>query len=222
MQHQAGKGHEVQPRQDLRQPLIVPGEPAEARGPGEATLDDPALGQQDEATIGVRQLDHSQADAMGGRCVGWLLARVPLVDVGQLDGLASDLLHGRRQGVDLGPVLRVGWGEVQREQVVQRVDGGVDLRAVAPLVPVIAGACATLGRRLECAAFQDRRRRLARSTLGQAQQGAQIVDDGCEDAGLQPAPCLLVDRFPAREVVGQQAPFSARAGQPAQGVEDIP
>ena len=33
---------------------------------------------------------------------------------------------------------------------------------------------------------------------------AQVVDDGFEDAGRQPAPCLLVDRFPGRQIVGHQ------------------
>lgn len=42
MEHQAGKGDEVQTRQDVGQALVVAGQPAAAGGPGEAALDHPA------------------------------------------------------------------------------------------------------------------------------------------------------------------------------------
>lgn len=47
MEHQAGKGDEVQARQDLGQPLIVASQAAETRGPGKAPLDHPAARQEE-------------------------------------------------------------------------------------------------------------------------------------------------------------------------------
>jgi hypothetical protein len=49
MQQEAGEGEEVQAGQHGRQPLGIAGPAAEAGQPGEAALDDPAAGQQDEA-----------------------------------------------------------------------------------------------------------------------------------------------------------------------------
>ncbi len=48
----------MQAGKDVGQPLIVTGLAAEAGGPGEAALHDPTLGQQDEAVLGLRQLNH--------------------------------------------------------------------------------------------------------------------------------------------------------------------
>ena len=43
MQHEAGKRKEMQPCEHCRQAFVVAGQAAEARGPGETALDDPAL-----------------------------------------------------------------------------------------------------------------------------------------------------------------------------------
>lgn len=99
MQHQAGKGHEMQTRQDLWQPLIVTGQAAEAGGPSKVSLDDPALGQENKAVLGLRQLDDLEADAMGLGSVSRVLARVALVDVGQLHRVPGHLLYRRRQRI---------------------------------------------------------------------------------------------------------------------------
>ena len=56
---------------------------------------------------------------------------------------------------------------------------------------------------------------------GFPQQHAQIVGHRLEDAGGQPAPGLLVDGLPRREVGRQQPPGRAGAHDPAQGVEDL-
>src|ERR671916_2487087 len=52
------------------------------------------------------------------------------VDVGQLHALARSLLHGFRELARPRPVLLVGRGDVQGEQVPERVYGRVDLRAL--------------------------------------------------------------------------------------------
>jgi glucokinase len=85
MEHEAGEGHEVQAGQGLGQPLVVAGQAAEARHPGEAALHDPAPRQQHEAALGLRVLDHLQVDAVGRRRLGRVIPGVALVDVGQVD-----------------------------------------------------------------------------------------------------------------------------------------
>lgn len=57
MQHETGAGEKMQARQRCSQAFVITGEPAEARSPGEVAFDDPAFGQQDEASLGFRQLD---------------------------------------------------------------------------------------------------------------------------------------------------------------------
>jgi hypothetical protein len=77
MEHEAGKGDEVQARQCLGQTLVVACQAAEARGPGEAALDHSAAGKQDEAALGsdgLGQLDDLQADAVCSRRLGGRLA----------------------------------------------------------------------------------------------------------------------------------------------------
>lgn len=63
MEHETGEHDEVQPHQDYSQPLVVARQTTEARCPSEIALHDPALGQEDEAALGLRQLDHAQFDA---------------------------------------------------------------------------------------------------------------------------------------------------------------
>ncbi len=117
MEHEASKGHEVQARQYFGQTLVVASKPAEARGPGEVALDDPATRQQHKAALGLGQLDDFEPDAMGGGICCGLLAGVALVHIGHLHVLASGLLHGSRQRGDLGTVLFVGRRDEEREQV---------------------------------------------------------------------------------------------------------
>ena len=64
-------------------------------------------------------------------------------------------------------------------------------------------------------------RRLGIPALGEAEHGAEVVDDGLEAAGGEPAAGLLVDRRPGREVLGDVTPLGAGADDPAEGVEDV-
>jgi hypothetical protein len=97
----------------------------------------------------------------------------------------------------------------------------MDLRALAPLVAVVAGPTPALASGLHRAAVEDGRRRLRPLAGDEAEDGAEVVDDGLEAAGLQPAAALLVVRRPGGEVLGQVAPRRAGADDPAQAVEDI-
>jgi len=63
-EHKGGKGEEVKASHSFGKALIVLGESAEASRPGKGALDDPALGQEDKAALGLLQLDHDQLDAV--------------------------------------------------------------------------------------------------------------------------------------------------------------
>lgn len=86
----------MQAHQRFGQPLIVPGQSPKARHPAEAALDDPAPRQQDKATLGGRQLDHLKPNTVGSRR-RWLLAGVALIDKGDLNRRASNVLYLRGQ-----------------------------------------------------------------------------------------------------------------------------
>ena len=90
-----------------------------------------------------------------------------------------------------------------------------------PLVAVVAGPAAALGGGLDRAAVEDRGGRLGVAAGGEPEDGAEVVDDGLEAAGGEPAAGLLVDRLPGGEVLGQVAPGGAAADEPSQGVEDV-
>lgn len=63
-EHQASERDEVQPRQRLRQVLIVTRQAPEPGRPPERALHHPAAWQQHEALLGLRELDHLQPDAL--------------------------------------------------------------------------------------------------------------------------------------------------------------
>jgi hypothetical protein len=58
---------------------------------------------------------------------------------------ARHLLHLLSQGADLGALVLIGGGDGQRHEAPQRIDGGMYLRAHAPLVRAGAGARSGLG-----------------------------------------------------------------------------
>jgi hypothetical protein len=55
VEQETGERDEVQPSQHGRKPLIVAGQPPEARFPGETALGYPAARQQDKAVLGFGQ-----------------------------------------------------------------------------------------------------------------------------------------------------------------------
>jgi hypothetical protein len=68
----------VQAGQGLGQAFVVAGEAAEAGHTRIGAFDAPALGKQDEAAPGLRELDDLQADAPGGGSLGRGCAGVAL------------------------------------------------------------------------------------------------------------------------------------------------
>src|SRR6201989_321952 len=104
-EHEAREG---EGGEGLREACIVSGQSAESGGPGEASLDDPSAGQQDEAAFGLRVLDDLQLNAVpGGRAVGGF-SSVALVDVGKFHVVSGGLLHRFCELLHLGAVLLVG------------------------------------------------------------------------------------------------------------------
>jgi hypothetical protein len=104
-----------------------------------AKLHHPPSGQQHGPLLGFAVPDDAQFDPVRPRGLGRILAGVALADVGRFDGLAGRLLDGLGQRRDPGPLLLARGRHPQGEQVAERVDGGVDLRAVGPLMPAVAG-----------------------------------------------------------------------------------
>ena len=107
----------------------------------------------------LRQLDDLQPDAVRGRFGGWLLPAVALVDKGQFHRAARCLLHRCGQVGNLAPILGIGGGGMQRQQIPQGIDRGVELRALLALGAGIVSPCPTLRRRLQSAAVMDSRSR---------------------------------------------------------------
>jgi len=106
----------------FRQPFVVAGEPAESGHPAEAPFHSSPARQQDEAALSLGVRGDFEADAVGRGVSGRLSAGVPLIDEGERDGLAGDLLDGLGERGNLDPILLVGRRDVQGEQVAERVD----------------------------------------------------------------------------------------------------
>ncbi len=97
----------------------------------------------------------------------------------------------------------------------------MDLAAFAPLVAVVAGALPALRGRLPRGAVENGRGGLGLAPGRPAQHLAQIVHHHGEDPGRDPAPALLVDGRPGREVARQVAPRRPGMHDPAQGIEHL-
>ena len=136
----------MQASQGLGPALIVTRQAAEASGPGETALNDPTSGQEHKAFLGFGQLDDDQFNAICGRGLGRLCTGVTLVDESNCDGVPSDELHLAGQFSDLSPLLFVGGGHMQGEQVAQRIHGYMHFATLLVFSAIIASAGATLWR----------------------------------------------------------------------------
>jgi hypothetical protein len=76
MRHQDGKGHEVQAGERFGQAFVVASQAAEACHPGKAAFDHPAARQQNEASLGRRQLNNFESNAVLCRSGGRFIAGV--------------------------------------------------------------------------------------------------------------------------------------------------
>src|SRR6266487_5121033 len=94
MKHEHGKRQQVKTRQRLWQAGIRASQAAKSCHPGETALHHPSARQQNEATPGLGQFDDLQTYSLCFGCLGWLIARVSLIDESQLDMVACRFLDG--------------------------------------------------------------------------------------------------------------------------------
>ena len=179
----------------------------------------PAPWQEHEAALGLGQLDDLQSDAVGHGVLGRGVARVPLIHKRHLHGGTGCLLHRRRQRGNLGAVLVIGRGDVQRQQMAEGIDRQMHLAALAPLGSVIPGPCSALRGRLQRLAVKDRRGGLGSTAFGHAQHHPHVMHQRREAPGRQPAVGLLVDHRPRRQVVRHRPPLHPRPHDVPQPVE---
>lgn len=196
--------------------------PARACGtsPVKASLHHTAPRQQYKAFLRLGQLHDLQINAVAPRRFGRRLTHLILVRPCQLDRVARGSLHCFAQLVHLRALLFVGWLNMHRQQVVQRVHGHVNLAAALAFVAVIACAWATLASRLQRSPGHHHGAGLALAPLGYADDGAKILNNP------HPATGGSADGPPPRapreaDHIGQHPPGRSRAHQPAQGVEDF-
>lgn len=135
--------------------FVVFDEPSEAGRPGEGSLDDPSSWQQNESALGLRQLDDFEGNSVLGGRRRWLLARVSLVDEGDLDAFARLGLNGLGDPADLGAIVGVGGCDMQSQKMAERIDGQMQLRPLLAFGSVISRASAALGGRAQGAAVDD-------------------------------------------------------------------
>src|SRR5215216_2050168 len=166
-------------------------------------------------------LDHFESDAVLCGGLGRLLARVSLIDVGQLDVLPGRFLYLLGELLELLSVVLVGRSDAHSEQVSQSVHRRMHLRALLVLMSVVAAPRAALGGRPQSERVHYGRRRLRSPLLRKPQKYAQIVDHLLEHSRLEPSLRLLVDGFPQRQVVGHVSPRRAGAYDPPQPVQDL-
>ena len=127
----------------LGQRFIIPCQATKACRPRIAALHHPALRQQHKAFLASDSLTTSR-DLMMGHCrLGRLVPGVALVDRGECDRGAGDLLHLGGQRPDLAPVLLMGGGDMQRQQMAQHIHRQMHLRAPTAFGAIIARSCAS-------------------------------------------------------------------------------
>ena len=146
-EHEADEGDDVEICERAGIALVVLDEASEADRPGEGALDHPGSRQQDEAALGLRQSDDLQCDAVLARSLSRPLPGVALIDIGEVDVIAGGGLDRLGELPDLGAVVGLGGRDVQRQEVAERVDSQVDLRAFLALGAIVFGPLAALGRR---------------------------------------------------------------------------
>src|SRR6476660_2021941 len=117
VKHEDEEREPVQTCQRGGKPLIVFGEPAEADGPSEGTLDHPSPGQKDKPLLGFFEFDYDQTNAPLGCLLGGFFSGVALIDKSDFDTLAGSLLHLFDQVGDLGALLLVSCRDFQSQHM---------------------------------------------------------------------------------------------------------
>jgi hypothetical protein len=74
---------------------------------------------------------------VGGCGLGCALTGIALIDIGNVDGVASDGLDGAGKPFHLAAIFGTGGRYMEREQMAQRIDRHVDLGALLALAAVV-------------------------------------------------------------------------------------
>ena len=202
--------------------FVILDESSEACGPCEGSLDDPSAWEQDKAAFGLGQFDDLEIDAVPGSGLRGAFAGIALVDLGDFDAVVGDGLNGSGECLDLAAILCAGRGDMQREQMAQRVDRDMKLGAILALGPVTPTAFATFRGGPQGPAVDDRRAWLSPTPRRQPQHDPQIVDQRFKASGSQPALRLLINRRPRWQVVRHPPPRRAGLHDIAQAAERFP
>jgi len=104
--------------------------------------------------------------------------------------------------------------------MAQGVHGDMHFGPFAFFMPVKTRPRTAFRSGLHRAAVQYHRAGIGLSFHRHAQDGPQVMRHGLKTSGLDPAPGLLVDHPPGRQIIGQHAPSSPHSHQVAQGIED--
>ena len=138
VKHEDKEREPVQTCQRGGKPLIVFGEPAEADGPSEGTLNHPSPGQKDKPLLGFFEFDYDQTNTPLGCLLGGFFSGVALIDKSDFDTLARSLLHLFDQVGDLGALLLVSCRDFQGQQMTQSIDCGMNLGTLFALMAVVS------------------------------------------------------------------------------------
>src|SRR5438045_1887426 len=105
MKHEHGKSQHVKTCQRLGPTFVIASQASKTRHPRERAFNDPSAGQQNEASLGLWQLDHFQAHPVSsGGGAGWL-AGVSLIHVCQFDMVSRFFLYRCGKKADLSSIL---------------------------------------------------------------------------------------------------------------------
>src|SRR5438067_2312896 len=156
--HEHSEGQEMKTSQLFRQAFVVAGQPAEPCRPCEATLHYPPARQQHEPSLGIRQLDHFQPDALLLGSLSSLITCVALVYKRYFYRAACHLLHLLRQLLHLCSVPLTGCCNTQGQQVAEGVYRQMHFAPLEALGSVVACSCATFRTGLHRAAVEYGRR----------------------------------------------------------------
>jgi hypothetical protein len=140
--------------------FVVFDEPLASCRPCEGAFEDPTFWQKHEAALWLGKLDDFGGDALLLCSFDGLLPGVALIDIRKGYSLARRLLDCFGEAADLGAVIDIGGGDMERQQMAERIDRQMQLGAALALGAVIAGARAAFRSRAQGPAVKDRGYRL--------------------------------------------------------------
>jgi len=100
------------------------------------------------------------------RGFGRLLSAIALIDISERDALAGGVLDGFGKASHLGTIVDIGGGDVQGEQMAERVHRQMEFRAALAFGTVVAGTLTAFRCRAQGAAVNDGGRRFGRAAGG--------------------------------------------------------